>query len=290
MKRIALFCLAALMFIGELRAGQSAFVVRDGVAAYAGMDDKAAPVATFKRNQKVEVSEKYSVQAGKWSKVQLSGGRVAYIKTDDLIDRPPEKIVGGKGLVPIPTANQSVERIKGNFLFLAEKRNGVSVEVSLDEQSDSLQLVIGVENNSLEPVELDSEEVFLVSANNRALLRRSDEEVPIVLYGASKALVTSVRARPNYSIDPDTLGEYRIREEGFDQTVNDFARSIQTRKNQREARKTLEEIEHYLRDEIIQPKSFVVRRVVFEPLYFSTAKPMQVLLSVNDQLFMFQFQ
>ena len=212
------------------------------------------------------------------------------IKTDDLIDRPPEKIVGGKGLVPIPTANQSVERIKGNFLFLAEKRNGVSVEVSLDEQSDSLQLVIGVENNSLEPVELDSEEVFLVSANNRALLRRSDEEVPIVLYGASKALVTSVRARPNYSIDPDALGEYRIREEGFDQPVNDFARSIQTRKNQREARKTLEEIEHYLRDEIIQPKSFVVRRVVFEPLYFSTAKPMQVLLSVNDQLFMFQFQ
>ena len=290
MKRIALFCLAALMFIGELRAGQSAFVVRDGVAAYAGMDDKAAPVATFKRNQKVEVSEKYSVQAGKWSKVQLSGGRVAYIKTDDLIDRPPEKIVGGKGLVPIPTANQFVERIKGNFLFLAEKRNGVSVEVSLDEQSDSLQLVIGVENNSLEPVELDSEEVFLVSANNRALLRRSDEEVPIVLYGASKALVTSVRARPNYSIDPDALGEYRIREEGFDQPVNDFARSIQTRKNQREARKTLEEIEHYLRDEIIQPKSFVVRRVVFEPLYFSTAKPMQVLLSVNDQLFMFQFQ
>ena len=51
MKRIALFCLAALMFIGELRAGQSAFVVRDGVAAYAGMDDKAAPVATYKRNQ-----------------------------------------------------------------------------------------------------------------------------------------------------------------------------------------------------------------------------------------------
>src|SRR5438093_13766447 len=111
MKRIALFCLAALMFIGELRAGQSAFVVRDGVAAYAGMDDKAAPVATFKRNQKVAVSEKYSVQAGKWSRVQLSGGRVAYIKTDDLLDAPRETNVAGEGWVPIPTASPSVERL-----------------------------------------------------------------------------------------------------------------------------------------------------------------------------------
>ena len=150
--------------------------------------------------------------------------------------------------------------------------------------------MIGVENNSLEAVTVDSEKVFLVNANNRALLRRTDQEVPIVLYGASKALVNSMGARPKYSVEPDGLGGYRIREDGFDPTVNDFARSIQTRKNQREARKTLEEIEHYLRDEIIQPKSFVVRRVVFEPLYFSTAKPMQVLLSVNDQLFMFQFQ
>jgi len=115
MKRIALFGLAALMFIGELRASQSAFVVRDGVAAYAGMDDQAAPVATFMRNQKVAVLEKYSVQSGKWSKVQLSGGRVAYIKNNDLIDRPLEKIIGGKGLVPVPAANQSVEGSRGIF-------------------------------------------------------------------------------------------------------------------------------------------------------------------------------
>jgi len=296
MKRIALFGLAALMFIGELRASQSAFVVRDGVAAYAGMDDQAAPVATFMRNQKVAVLEKYSVQSGKWSKVQLSGGRVAYIKNNDLIDRPLEKIIGGKGLVPVPAANQSVERIKGNFLFLSEKRNGVSVEVSLDEQPDSLQLVIGVENNSLEAVTVDSEKVFLVNANNRALLRRTDQEVPIVLYGASKALVNSMGARPKYSVEPDGLGGYRIREDGFDQTVNQFAASLRTWKNQRDARKALEEMErdleteHYLADEIIQPKSFVLRRVIFEPLYASTADPMRVLLSLNDQLFIFQFQ
>ena len=106
MNRIAFVVLAAFVFIGELRASQNAFPVRDGVAAYAGMDDKGAPVATFMRNQKVQVLEKYTGQAGKWSKVQLSKGHFAYIESDDLADKPHE-------LTPEEISAALVARLKG---------------------------------------------------------------------------------------------------------------------------------------------------------------------------------
>lgn len=88
MNRIVLFALVMFCFIGVLSANQNAFAVRDGVAAYSDMDDKAAPIMTFMRNQKVDVVEKYRLTTGQWSKVQLSKGHFVYIKTADLADKP----------------------------------------------------------------------------------------------------------------------------------------------------------------------------------------------------------
>jgi hypothetical protein len=87
MKRIVLFALVVFSFVGVLSA-QSAFVVRDGVVAYSAMDDKAAPVVTFMKKQKLEVVEKYRLATGQWSKVQVSKGHFAYIKTAELADKP----------------------------------------------------------------------------------------------------------------------------------------------------------------------------------------------------------
>ena len=86
MKRIVLFALVVFSFVGVLSA-QSAFVVRDGVVAYSDMDDKAAPVMTFMKKQKVEVVETYKLVTGQWSKVQVSKGHFAYIKAAELADK-----------------------------------------------------------------------------------------------------------------------------------------------------------------------------------------------------------
>jgi hypothetical protein len=65
--------------------GLSASGVREGVAAYPAPDDQTSPIVITK-NEKVEVVETYRLSTGEidWVKVQMSKGRVAYMKNADL--------------------------------------------------------------------------------------------------------------------------------------------------------------------------------------------------------------
>lgn len=195
-----------------------------------------------------------------------------------------------KNLVAVLQKNQTIDKIE-KTAFVKEIKDGILVEARLAENDGTFTAIFGIENKSRLAVGIDPEKLFLINANDKSLYRYDEASLRMALFGSTKT-TPSTKDTTKYTVRSDGQGGYQVERDPLAQAGNDIGASIAAWRTRRDARKAIEDIEKsYARYEMVKPGDFTVRKVMFEPIAVSSARPLRFVISIYEgPAFVFVFK